>query len=147
MKIFNRKAKRDYDILTKLEAGIVLSGAEVKSIKEGRLQLEDAFVKIKDNQIFLINAFISPYKLADNRNYEAKKSRKLLLHKRQINKLAQQLTTGLTIVPVCCYNKGRNIKIEIALARGKKQYDKREKIKQRDWHRQQLRTLKNRIKT
>ena len=146
MRIFNRRAKRDYELLAKLEAGIVLTGGEVKSIKEGRLQLEDAFVKIKDGQAVLINAYIPPYKSAVNPNYEAKKSRKLLLHKRQINKLIYQLADGLTIVPVCCYNKGRNIKIEIALAKGKKSYDKREKIKQRDWQRQQQRTLKSRIK-
>jgi len=146
MKIFNRRAKRDYELLTKLEVGIVLTGAEVKSVKEGRIRLEEAFVKVKDGQMFLLNAHISPYRLADNRDYDPQADRKLLLHKRQINKLVQQLEKGLTIIPISCYNKGRNLKIEIALARGKKMFDKRETIKKRDWQRQQQRTLKSWLK-
>ena len=145
MKVFNRRARRDYELLTKLEAGVVLTGAEVKSIKEGRIRLEEAFVKIKDDQIFLFNAHISPYQLADNHDYDPQASRKLLLHKRQIKKLTQQLEKGLTIIPVSCYNKGRNLKIEIALARGKKKFDKREAMRKKDWQRQQQRTLKSRL--
>ena len=145
MKVLNRRAKRDYELLTKLEAGIVLTGAEVKSVKEGRIRLEEAFVKIRDGQVFLFNAHISPYRLADNRDYDPQADRKLLLHKRQINKLVQQWEKGLTIIPISCYNKGRNLKIEIALARGKKMFDKRETIKKRDWQRQQQRTLKSRL--
>jgi len=146
MRVFNRRAKRDYELLTKLEVGIVLTGAEVKSVKEGRIRLEEAFVKIREGQAFLFNAHISPYQLADNRRYDPKVSRKLLLHKRQINKLVQQLEKGLTIIPISCYNKGRNLKIEIALARGKKKFDKRETIKKRDWQRELQRTFKSRLK-
>ena len=146
MRVFNRRAKRDYELLTELEVGIVLTGAEVKSVKEGRIRLEEAFVKIREGQAFLFNAHISPYQLADNRRYDPKVSRKLLLHKRQINKLVQQLEKGLTIIPISCYNKGRNLKIEIALARGKKKFDKRETIKKRDWQRELQRTFKSRLK-
>ena len=132
MKILNRRARYDYHLLQKFEAGIALTGAEVKSAKQGHLNLTESFVRISDGQAWLTNAYINPYPYADNRDYDPQRSRKLLLHKSELLKLAQQ-TKGknLTIVPVACYTKGHKVKLEIALARGKKKHDKREAKKRR----------------
>ena len=137
MRIFNRRTRYDYNLIEKFEAGIVLTGPEVKSIKAGHLHLEEAFVQIRDNQAWLFNAHIHPYQFADNRDYDPRRSRKLLLHKNELLKLQQQsVLKGLTIVPVSCYTKGNKIKLEIALAKGKRKYEKRESIKKKDWKRE-----------
>lgn len=126
-KIINRRARYDYHLLEKFEAGVALTGAEVKSVKAGKMSLSESFVKIIDGEAWLLNAYINPYPFADNRDYDSRRTRKLLLHKNELLKLTQQTKEkGLTIVPVSCYTKGRQIKLEIALARGKKKADKRE---------------------
>lgn len=146
MKIFNRRAKFDYHLLEKFEAGVVLSGAEVKSAKAGHISLEGAFVQLRDGEAWLTNAHIHPYQFADNRDYEPRRSRKLLLNKNELLKMTQKTAAaGLTIVPVACYNKGSKIKVEIALAKGKKQFEKREAIKKRDIDRETQADLKLKI--
>jgi SsrA-binding protein len=136
-KIINRRAGYDYQLSEKFEAGIVLTGAEVKSVKAGHIKLEEAFVQIRDNEAWLINAHIHPYAFADNRDYEPTRSRKLLLHKNELLKISQQVTQkGLTVVPVACYNKHNRVKLEIALGKGKKKYEKREALKQKDIQRE-----------
>ncbi len=143
-KVINRKARHDYHFLEKFEAGIALSGAEVKSVKAGKMSLAESFVKIIEGEAWLINAHINPYPYADNREYDAKRSRKLLLHKNELLKLTQQTKEkGLTIVPVSCYTKGRKIKLEIALGRGKKKADRREAKRRKAIEREIEQTLKN----
>jgi len=133
MKIINKKFHRNYREIEKYEAGIVLTGAEVKSIRSGGLRIDDAFVRIMDGGIFLINADIPIYKFARSDTYESKRSRKLLLHKKELLKLKIKMTSGgLTLAPVSCYNKGPQIKIEIALVKGRKDIEKRKVEKQRD---------------
>ena len=133
MKIINKKFHRNYREIEKYEAGIVLTGAEVKSIRSGGLRIDDAFVRIMDGGIFLINAEISIYKFARNDTYESKRSRKLLLHKKELLKLKIKMASGgLTLAPVSCYNKGHHIKLEIALVKGRKDIEKRKVEKQRD---------------
>lgn len=112
---------------------MVLTGGEVKSIREGRASLQDSFVRVKNGEAYLLNAFINPYSFADNRNLDPRRERKLLLHKKQINELmAKSNGKNTTIVPVSFYNKNNTIKVEIAIGKGKKQYDKRAAIKKRD---------------
>lgn len=136
-KIVNRRATFDYQLLEKFEAGIALTGPEVKSIKAGHMSLIGSFVRLIRSEAWLINAQVNPYPFADNRDYDSRRSRKLLLHKNELLKLAQQTKEkNLTIVPVSCYTKGQIIKLEIALARGKKKQDKREAIKKRDLQRE-----------
>ena len=136
-KIINRRARYDYQLLKKFEAGIVLAGSEVKSVKAGHIKFAGSFVRIHDGEIWLHNAHISPYAFADNRDYEPTRTRKLLLHKKELISLEQQIKEKkLTIMPVSCYTKHRKVKLEIALARGKKQYEKREAIKKRDIERE-----------
>jgi len=131
MKIDNRQARYDYEILEKLEAGIDLLGPEVKSVREGKISLNEAFVHLRDGQAFLVNAHIHPYQ-SSSESLNPTRSRKLLLHKKEILSLASKAAqNGLTIVPISCYNKGNIFKVEIALARGKKSWDKREAIKKR----------------
>ncbi len=143
MKVINKKARYNYEILDKLEAGIVLIGAEVKSAKLGQISLKESYVRLIDKDLWLINATITAYKFANNQDYEPNRSRKLLLHRRQILSLAKKIeNSSLTIVPTAMYTKGRVIKVEIALARGKKQYQKKEKKKKRDLDREQARALK-----
>lgn len=135
MKIINRQASFNYELLEKFEAGLVLNGAEVKSVRSGHIKLEEAFIKIKDGEAWLFNAHIHPYSFAVE-GIDPYRARKLLLHKNQLLKL-NQLTEqkGLTIVPVSCYTKRNNIKLEIAIGKGKKKYEKREAIKKKDWKR------------
>jgi len=133
MKIINRKFHRDYREIQKYEAGIVLTGVEVKSIRSGRLRIDDAFVRIMGSEAYLINAEIPIYEFARNDTYESKRTRKLLLHKRELLKLKLKMASGgLTLAPVSCYNKGPLIKIEIALVKGRKDVEKRKIEKKRD---------------
>lgn len=135
VRVDNRSARYNYEILEKIEAGIDLLGPEVKSVREGQVSLNEAFVHIRDGQVFLINAHIHPYQSSAD-VIEPTRSRRLLLHKKEILSLANKAATlGLTIVPVSLYNKGNIFKVEIALARGKNKWDKREAIKRKDLNR------------
>lgn len=143
-KVINRKARHDYHLLEKFEAGLALSGAEVKSVKAGKMNLSESFVKVIGGEAWLINAYINPYPYADNRDYDPRRNRKLLLHKNELLKLTQQTKEkGLTVVPVSCYTKGRQIKLEIALGRGKKKADRREAKRKKAIKREIEQTLKN----
>ncbi len=139
----NPKAFHDYFIEDRYEAGIVLTGSEIKSVREGRVNLRDSFVLIKDGEAWLMNAHIAPYKQAGRENHDPRRPRKLLLHRYQINRLIGRVQEkGYTIVPLQMYIKGRWAKVEIALARGKKLYDKRRAIAEREAERRIRRALR-----
>ena len=139
----NRKAKFNYEILEKYEAGIALLGVEVKSVRGGRMSLEGSFVIVRGGEVFLINANIPPYQPNNApKDYDPLRNRKLILTKKEINELANTDRQGLTIVPLSVYNKGRKIKVSIASVKGKKKRDKRETIKKRETDREIRRTLK-----
>ena len=141
--ITNKKATYQYEILEKWEAGIVLKGTEVKSIREGKVNFTDSFIRVREGEVFLLNLHISPYS-PSSLNQAPKRERKLLLHKRQIRKLTGILAQkGLTLIPLCIYFKRNKVKVEMGLARGKRLYDKREKIKRRIVERETRRILKN----
>lgn len=144
--IQNRKIRFNYEILEKYEAGIELLGTEVKSIRSGKISLDGAFIIIRGEEAFLINANIEPYQIKNTPiNYDSLRNRKILLTKKEIRELAQnQKNKNLTIVPISLYNKNRKIKIEIAQVKGKKKYDKRETIKKRDTDRELRREYKDR---
>ncbi len=141
----NRRARFDYKLLDKYEAGIVLSGQEVKSVKTGHISLKGSFVTLKKNEPYLTNANIPPYEHAGEiKNYDPTRSRKLLLKKSEIKSLiGKKQSRGLTLVPIQVYTKKRLIKLQFAVAQGKKQYDKREDIKKRESQRKIKRSLKN----
>jgi SsrA-binding protein len=141
----NKKALFDYEILEKLEAGLELTGAETKAIKDGHMSLKGSYVTFHGKDAHLLNAHVSAYKPAGPQpDYEPTRSRRLLLHKREIAYLREKSQEkGLTIVPISVYNRGRFVKVEIAVARGKHTYDKRNTIKERDAAREIKRTLKN----
>ncbi len=130
----NRKARFDYEILEKYEAGIELLGVEVKSVRGGQMSLEGAFVIVRGGEAFLINANIPPYQPKNvEEGYDSLRNRKLLLTKKEMAELAAtEKNKSLTIVPISVYNKGRKIKVEIATVKGKKKFDKRESIKKRE---------------
>ncbi len=133
----NRKAFFDYDILETLEVGIVLEGHEVKSARQGGLSLKDSYVIVKDEEFFLLNSSISKYKHMSNDEYDANRTRKLLASKKQIISWASKMKQGnLTIVPLKAYAKGRNIKLEIGLGKGKKKHEKKESIKKKELDRE-----------
>ena len=142
----NRKARFNYEILEKYEAGIELLGTEVKSVRGGRMSLEGAFVIIRGGEAFLINADIPPYQIKNaSKDYDALRNRKLLLTKKEIAALAgNDKNKSLTIVPISVYNKNRKIKVEIALVKSKKKFDKRENIKKRETEREIRREYKGR---
>ena len=140
----NKKARHDYFLLDTYEAGIELKGTEIKSIRLGNVNLKDSFVKIKDNEIFVENMHISLYEQGNIFNHEAKRTRKLLLHRKEILKLTNKLKEGgLTIVPTQLYFNGSKAKLEIALAKGKKLYDKRNDLKEKAAKRDIEKSLKN----
>ena len=125
--INNRKAYNEYHILEKFEAGAVLVGTEVKSIMEGRIQLKDSYVSIKDGEVWLFNVHISPYSHGNKQNHDPMRLRKLLLHRKEIEKLEKEtVQKGMTLVVTAIYWKNGRIKFEIGVAKGKKLYDKRE---------------------
>jgi SsrA-binding protein len=143
--IENRKARHEYMFLEKYEAGIELFGTEVKSLRAGKASLVDAFARVENGQVWLYNLHISPYDFGNINNHEEKRPRRLLLHKSEIAKLhAAVREKGLTLVPVRLYFSGALVKVELALARGKKLYDKRESMAERDSKRQIERTIKER---
>ena len=141
----NKKALFDYEILEKMEAGLVLAGYETKSVKAGQASLKGSFVTFHGKDAYVTNMHISRYKPAGPMpDYEPEKSRRLLLHKKEISYLrGKSQEKGLTIVPIRVYTKNRFVKIELAIARGKKHYDKRETLKKRAVEREIKRTLKN----
>ena len=142
----NRKVRFDYEILEKYEAGIELLGSEVKSVRGGQMSLEGSFVIIRGGEAFLINANVPPYQAKNApKDYDPLRNRKLLLTKKEIAELAgSEKNKSLTIVPISVYNKNRKIKVEIALVKGKKKFDKRETIKKRDVDREIRREIKDR---
>jgi len=132
-KIFNRKASFEYELLDRFEAGLVLTGAEVKSLRQGWVKLDDSFVRLKDGEAWLHNAYINPYPYANNQNYEPRRTRKLLLHQNELLKITQQMhSSNLAIIPTAIYGHHHRVKLEITLARGKKIYEKRDQLKKRD---------------
>lgn len=129
----NRKANFRYIILDRLEAGMVLLGTEVKSLRESKVNIQEAYGKFKNDELWLVNAHISEYKFGNLNNHNPLRERKLLLNKRELKRLKAKVSEkGLTIVPTKIYFKNSKVKIEIALAQGKKLYDKREAVKERD---------------
>ncbi|MEN9818086.1 MAG: SsrA-binding protein [Gemmatimonadota bacterium] len=141
----NKRARHDYEILDSWEAGIVLTGTEVKALREGRANLTDAFGIIKDGEVFLLNLHVGHYGLGNVHNHEPTRTRKLLLHRREIRRLIGAVERqGLTLVPLDLYFKGGRVKTRLALVRGKQQHDKREDIKRRDAQREIARALRQR---
>ena len=133
MEVINRKARFNYFIEEEIECGIVLTGTEIKAIRDGKVNLKDSYAKIKNNEIFLINTHISEYKEGNIFNHDPVRTRKLLLHKKEIFKLKNKLEKdSFTLIPLKLYFKKNKVKILIGLAKGKKNYDKRETLKQKD---------------
>ena len=144
IEIKNKKAYFDYEILEEIEAGIVLTGTEIKSIRGGNANLKDSYAVIRNNEIYLLNMHISEYKEGNIFNHEEKRTRKLLLHKKEILKLRDKMVlNGNTLVPLKLYFKNNIVKILLGLAKGKKLYDKRETIKERDIQREIKKQIKN----
>jgi SsrA-binding protein len=140
----NRQASFKYNLLDKFEAGIVLQGSEVKSLREGGVQLKDAYAEVREGEVWLRNMHIAPYKPA-RENHEPDRPRKLLLHRREIDQLTgASAEKGLTIVPTRIYWSGPRAKVELALAKGKDLYDKRRSIKERDERREMQRAMSER---
>jgi len=141
----NRKAFHDYHLLETFEAGIVLLGTEVKSIREGRVNLRDSFARVEDGEVFLYNVNISPYSHRGYADHEPLRRRKLLLHRDEIRKLiGKTVEKGMTLVPVRLYYKNGRVKVAVSLAKGKKDYDKRETIKRREADRETRAAIKSR---
>jgi SsrA-binding protein len=141
----NRKAKHDYFLLDTYEAGISLLGSEIKSIRARQISIKEAYVRVDGEQAWLVDAHIAPYNQASRYNHEPKRPRKLLLHKREIYKLYDDVRKkGVTIIPTRVYLKNGRAKVEIAVARGKKQYDKRRAIAEREAQREINRQLRRR---
>lgn len=144
MEINNRKAKYDFEIDDTIECGIVLKGTEIKSLRDGKANLKDSYAVIRNNEVFLLNTHISHYEQASVFNHDETRSRKLLLHKKEILKLNDKIKLqGLTLVPLKMYFKKNKVKVLLGIAKGKKNYDKRETIKKRDTERLIRKELKN----
>ena len=136
MEVKNRKAYYDYTIIKELEAGIVLTGTEIKSARNGSIDLKDSYIIFKDNEAYVINMYIAKYEQGNIFNHDERRSRKLLLHKKEIQKLkSTKEEEQITIIPLKAYFKNNHLKLLIAIAKGKKLYDKRESIKKRDLQR------------
>lgn len=141
----NKKAFHDYSIEETIEAGILLQGTEVKSLREGKANLKDSYVIVKDGEVFLLNCHISPYSHGNIMNHDPLRTRKLLLHKKEITKLqGKSAQKGYSLIPLKLYFKDSHVKVEVGLARGKKQYEKRETIKKREADREIERAMKSR---
>lgn len=133
MEIVNKKAKFDYFIESEIEAGIQLQGTEIKSLRNGSCDLKDSYIRIKNNEAFVINMYIAKYEEGNIFNHDERRERKLLLHKKEILKLAKEKEReGYTLIPIRVYLKKNLAKISVGVCRGKKNYDKRESIKERD---------------
>jgi len=143
----NRKARHDYEILDTFEAGIVLLGPEVKSLREGGVNMSDAYAELRGLECFLVNLHIAPYKYSREETQNPKRDRKLLLHKQEINRLDGKIRQkGFTLIPLSIYFKNGLAKVELALAKGKKYRDRREDIRKRDEQRIQEREFRNETK-
>ena len=139
----NRQASYRYDLLERVECGIALQGSEVKSLREGRATLKDAYAIVRDGEIWLENLHIAPYAPASRENHDPERPRKLLLHRREIARLGERAAErGLTLVPTRLYFKGPRAKVEIALGRGKDRFDKRESIRKREMDREMARAVR-----
>lgn len=142
MKIFNRRARQKYQLLSKVEAGIVLTGAEIKSIRAGRVDLSESFARVRDGEVFLVNANITPW-MGSQKYADSRRERKLLLHRKQILELAGKMSGGnLALVPVSIYIKGNLAKMELALAKSRAKYDKRADLRKRTIERDVERELR-----
>lgn len=145
MEIINRKARHDYFIEDRYEAGIELTGTEIKSIRDGNANIKECYGIIRNHEVFLLNMFVSQYKEGNIFNHNEKRTRKLLLHKKEIRKIEDKITLqGLTLIPLKLYFKNNILKVELGVCRGKKNYDKRETMKERDIKRSLEKTLKSR---
>jgi SsrA-binding protein len=143
----NRKAHHDYLIEDTFEAGLVLQGSEIKALRAGEVNLRDSYAAVREGELWLLNAHIAPYKQASYQNHEPRRERKLLMHRREINRLTGKLQEkGLTLIPLQIYLKNGRAKIQLGLGRGKKVYDKRQTLRQRDDQRQIERALGRREK-
>lgn len=141
----NRKARHDYELLERFEAGLALLGTEVKSAREGRINLKDSYVAPDDGELYLVQCHISPYTHAFYENHEPLRRRKILMHRREIRRLVGKITErGLTLIPVQVYFRNRRLKVELALARGKKLHDHRAAARARDLEREVKAALKER---
>lgn len=139
----NKKALHDYFVVQKLEVGIALTGTEVKSLRAGKANLKDSYVIFKDGEAFLFGAHISPYSHGNLQNHDPERTRKLLLHRRELDKMrGQTVEKGLSVVPLRLYFKGGKVKVEVAVVRGKKQYDKRETERKREADRETAQAIK-----
>ena len=144
MEILNKRARFDYFIEEEIEAGIVLTGTEIKSIRNGNCNIKDCYGIVKNGEVYLLNMYIGEYKEGNLFNHQETRSRKLLLHKKEIKKISQQIElNGLTLVPLKGYFKDNHFKILLGICRGKKTYDKRETIKNRGAQREALKNIKN----
>ncbi len=144
IEIKNKKAYFDYEILEEIEAGIVLTGTEIKSVRKSNVNLKDSYAVIRNGEVYLLNMHISEYKEGNIFNHDEKRTRKLLLHKKEILKLRDKIElNGNTLIPLKLYFKGNKVKILLGLAKGKKTYDKRESIKERDIAREIKKEMKN----
>jgi SsrA-binding protein len=143
----NRKAYHDYHIEETIEAGMALLGTEVKALKEGKVNLKDSYVMVKDSEVFLLNCHISPYSHGNIMNHDPLRTRKLLLHRKEIERLrGKTAVKGFTLIPLKLYFKGPFAKVEIGLAKGKQLFEKRETIKEREAKRDIERAMKSRQK-
>lgn len=139
----NRKARHDYHLEDTIEAGLVLTGTEVKSLRLGRVNLRDSYAEVRSGEAFLVNAHISPYEQGNRFNHEPRRTRKLLLHRQEIRRLAARVAErGYTLVPLRMYWQSGRAKVEIALARGKREFDKRDDLARRDSQRDIARALR-----
>jgi len=146
IEINNRKAKFEYQLFDSYEAGIVLTGTEIKSIRQGNCNLKDSYIVIRNEEAYILNMHISHYEEGNIFNHEETRTRKLLLHKKEIKKLNDKIKiSGYTLIPLKLYFKKNKAKLQIALAKGKKTYDKRESMKERDINRNIQKTLKGKI--
>ena len=144
MEILNKRARFDYFIEEEIEAGIVLTGTEIKSIRDGKCNIKDCYGVVKNGEVFLLNMYIAQYKEGNIFNHEETRSRKLLLHKKEIKKITQAIEVGgYTLVPIKGYFKENKFKILLGICKGKKNFDKRETIKDRDIKREVAKNIKN----
>ena len=149
MRVFNRKYNRDYTEIESYEAGIALLGSEVKSAKAGHIKLEDSFVKLIGSEAFLINAEIQIYQFTRPQGYDPRRTRKLLMHKKELTRLRTKIAAGgnLTLAPISCYNKGPLLKVQVALSKGRKDLEKKKLVKERDIKTNQEREVKDYMRT
>jgi len=142
----NRRARHDYDIVERFEAGIVLRGTEIKSVREHNVQLVGAYARVRDGELWLQDMHIAPYSHTGYTRHEPQRERKLLLHRREIRRVRELLEEkGLTLIPLSLYLKRGKAKIELGVARGRKQYDRREAIKERDQSREMARAVRHNV--